>query len=630
MMVANSSYLDALINDQRIVEAMSIDGDHLAMLHDLEERALAVKRTVTTRLPEWCWPRTVTTELERAHALLPSCASVCALLATPEYALDRPCGPFEQSAVVLWMLTGAPRSVADAPATRPDFARVRYVPPDRPEVALLEGDAGVGKSRVARVAVALFQLRQLLTSIVAPTNLAACAFADQGGTSVHALFNLGIDSEADEFYVIDLSPAGTVSRERADVLRSIALLVVDECWATKGKLVDALVDFLVRIGSRARILLAGDSRQLPPVVVSGTRDEILSASLLMSRTLQNLSAKFVMTVQYRQRDPEYAEWVRTIGDGSAPAVEGHEYNDAEADCTAVRATMIGTVFYEKPAPPAMQTRRASAPRGLGDDAAREAAVRHLWGTGAHGALSVGGANRAILVTTNAQRNSWNALVVSMLRRTSAQRSLKYVAHTRYQLVHDADGLEDADGEQREAIEAHVAQWRPPSDRDDGTMPEHETDLAPGDVCLLSTTVDRAAGLVKNRRVTVVELRWHAVVVAIVGDDQHLRHTICRQCFTVDLRGLSKGIKVWRKQIPLVHAFAVTMHKAQGMTLERALLDLTRAFFSHGHAYLGPGRVSSRYDISAYCDERSSVLGANGSRVPIIANVVYPQFALARQ
>ena len=52
----------------------------------------------------------------------------------------------------------------------------------------------------------------------------------------------------------------------------------------------------------------------------------------------------------------------------------------------------------------------------------------------------------------------------------------------------------------------------------------------------------------------------------------------------------KKIFVFRKQFPLILAFAVTIHKCQGLSLDRAMMDLSGEVFSPGMAYVALSRV----------------------------------------
>ena len=54
--------------------------------------------------------------------------------------------------------------------------------------------------------------------------------------------------------------------------------------------------------------------------------------------------------------------------------------------------------------------------------------------------------------------------------------------------------------------------------------------------------------------------------------------------------------------PLVHAWALTINRSQGQTLDRVLLDLRRAPFAHGQAYVAISRVHEADECGAFVDD----------------------------
>ena len=64
-----------------------------------------------------------------------------------------------------------------------------------------------------------------------------------------------------------------------------------------------------------------------------------------------------------------------------------------------------------------------------------------------------------------------------------------------------------------------------------------------------------------------------------------------------------------KQIPLRLAYAVTIHKAQGLTLEKVYIDFDRGLFAHGQAYvaLSRARTLEGLELSRALTQRDLVI-----------------------
>ena len=72
------------------------------------------------------------------------------------------------------------------------------------------------------------------------------------------------------------------------------------------------------------------------------------------------------------------------------------------------------------------------------------------------------------------------------------------------------------------------------------------------------------------------------------------------------------------QFPLQLCYAITLNKSQGQTLKRVGLDLRDDSFSHGHTYVGFGRVRDRSSIMVLVRDRR----INGANEAFVVNVVY--------
>ena len=70
--------------------------------------------------------------------------------------------------------------------------------------------------------------------------------------------------------------------------------------------------------------------------------------------------------------------------------------------------------------------------------------------------------------------------------------------------------------------------------------------------------------------------------------------------------LCKGIFVWRKQIPVILAYAIPIHKAQGLTLDTIITSLDCYIFAEGMAYVALSRVHSLKELNLLAFDVDSV------------------------
>ena len=110
-------------------------------------------------------------------------------------------------------------------------------------------------------------------------------------------------------------------------------------------------------------------------------------------------------------------------------------------------------------------------------------------------------------------------------------------------------------------------------------------LAIGAQVMLLTNLNPELGLVNGSRgvVTGYEASGAPLVQFLQGQPIPIPAASWE---SEDLEGVS------RKQIPLRLAYAITIHKAQGATLDCALIDIGTSTFEYGQAYVALSRVKN--------------------------------------
>ncbi len=113
--------------------------------------------------------------------------------------------------------------------------------------------------------------------------------------------------------------------------------------------------------------------------------------------------------------------------------------------------------------------------------------------------------------------------------------------------------------------------------------------------MLTVNLDLDHGLVNGSRGVIVGFDTRgAEPLPIVLFKNGLKETVGRHSWYLD-----DFQQVVRSQIPLRLAWAGTIHKAQGATLDCALVDIGRSTFEYGQAYVALSRVKSLDSLYVY-------------------------------
>lgn len=151
----------------------------------------------------------------------------------------------------------------------------------------------------------------------------------------------------------------------------------------------------------------------------------------------------------------------------------------------------------------------------------------------------------------------------------------------------------------EAVHSGVGAASARSDEAGGLEPIVQ--LGRGARVMLRVNVNTRLGLVNGARGTLEELVFapntappKLPIAAIIRFDSYSGDSLPDGCVPIipvtrKWVGPSGGIKS-RKQLPLDLAWAITVHKSQGMTLDRAVIDIGKRDFSAGLSFVALSRV----------------------------------------
>lgn len=433
----------------------------------------------------------------------------------------------------------------------------------------LQGRAGTGKTYTLNILREYAETIGNVVEIAATTGIAATLY--KGGRTVHSLLGLGIDDKDSSDGSSSRSSKYGPRSERAKLLRRAALIIIDEASIIErrffelinvvlqdlrcGRLDENQEDTRPRFGG-INIVFAGDYMQLLPVVPSRrwkNDDEDVNGHYVNVSLLDELPwasslwehVKFVrFTRQVRQaEDDEFKQLLSSICTG--------RYNNRNP--LPLRSTASLTALY-----------------------------RALWKWYSTGNIADVNLGTMMVCPTNALVNEHN------------DRALDSFPGEEFTLFSytSVDPHRSVEGREQNPESSYVVPEMTHRFCPTGVPPHH-----------LKLKIGAPVMVIRN------VLHPHIVNGKMFVVKSHTRRCLCvtqidkdgREGSTYTLNRIKfqfsfHGVSITRKQFPVRLAFSGTVHKSQGQTLDKIVVDLRSPFFSAGQLYVALSQVRRAQDV----------------------------------
>ncbi|XP_055584901.1 uncharacterized protein LOC129737764 [Uranotaenia lowii] len=420
----------------------------------------------------------------------------------------------------------------------------------------LDAPGGTGKTFLISLILARLRSERKIALAIASTGIAATLLA--GGRTAHSALKLPLNLQINEAPTCNISKSSGMGK----ILRTCEIIIWDECTMTHKKALEALNNTLRdfrgnnELFGGTLILLSGDFRQTLPVIPRSTPADELHACLKSSILwpyVQKLTLKINMRVQLLNDASagRFAKQLLDIGNGKMPIDETTKCITFPADFCEIVATkdqLISKVFPD-----------------IGHNH-----KNHQW-------LSV----RAILAPKNQDVNAINYSIQDAIE--GDERTYKSV-----DTVTNTDEVVNYPTEFLNSLDLPG-------------LPPHVLILKVGVPIILLRNINPPR-LCNGTRLAVKRLMDNIIEATILngkfkGEDVLLpRIPMIPTDLPFDFK---------RLQFPVRLAFAMTINKSQGQSLEVCGVDLERPCFSHGQLYVACSRVGSPNNLIIYAPDRKT-------------------------
>ncbi|KAJ5312588.1 hypothetical protein PENANT_c007G10586 [Penicillium antarcticum] len=420
------------------------------------------------------------------------------------------------------------------------------------------GSAGTGKSVLMREIIQKLRIKYRKEpdriAVTASTGLAACNIE---GVTLHSFAGIGLGKEA----VPELVKKVKKNQKARNRWLRTKVLVVDEVSMVDGDLFDKLEEIARRIRNNGRpfggiqLVVTGDFFQLPPVPEGSNREaKFAFAAATWTTCIQHT---ILLTNVFRQKDPEFADMLNEMRLGkisprtidafrklSRPldfhdSLEATELFPTRAEVEGANSARMGRLSGE------MMMFNAVDSGTIQDPQHREKLLSNCM---APPLIQLKKGAQVMLI-----KNMEESLVNGSIGRVVAFMSEEYFDSYR---ENDKEFAEDATASDEERAMRAKKKLKPMGHKEGPAS---------------------------------VTRKWP--LVCFMQPDGSERHLLCQpETWKIELP--NGEVQAQRQQVPLILAWALSIHKAQGQTLQRVKVDLGRVF-EKGQAYVALSRATSQ-------------------------------------
>ncbi|KDN66508.1 putative DNA repair and recombination protein pif1 [Colletotrichum sublineola] len=459
-----------------------------------------------------------------------------------------------------------PRPKASAIALTKEQKHVQSLVVDKGQSVFFTGPAGTGKSVLMRSIIAELKKKWARDperlAVTASTGLAACNI---GGQTLHSFAGIGLGKE-DVPTLVKKIRRNPKAKNRW--LRT-KTLIIDEVSMVDGDLFDKLsqIGRTIRNNGKAwggiQLVITGDFFQLPPVPDG---DKSRESKFAFEAATWNTAIEHTigLTQVFRQRDPVFANMLNEMRLGRISEETVGAFNKLKRPIVSNDGLEVTELF---PTRQEVDNANQSRLRGLkgktyrfdaadtGDPQIRDKLLQNMM------------APKSIELKVGAQvmliKNMDDTLVNGSLGKVT-----RFMSEASFESWHTTDYGSDVDADSEGNVKRKIKAFS--REVEEATKGTTEFPV-----------VEFAAADGSTRTILCVPEEWKSETPT--GE-----------------------VQASRSQLPLILAWALSIHKAQGQTLERVKVDLGRVF-EKGQAYVALSRATSQQGLQVLRFQKDKVM-----------------------